>query len=215
MVIQNEKGDEVISVYDRDRRGSTWSGSRYHQTREGGNIHTDNVNTPEPWDFLYMSCLSAAKVGGETILVDGLEVYKELKKNYPQELALLMQDFYWEMRGLEDRLYQAPIISLNKDGEPLFRHLRPYMESAHQKAKVELTEKQLMAIDTLDAITNSSKFQTRLSLKKGDILIAKDSQVLHGRTCFCDDDSTVDFTTLQAGKGKQLKRTVERIWIKQ
>jgi hypothetical protein len=45
-LIQNEVGDRVVCVYDRDRKNSMSQGARYHQTREGGSIHTDNVNVP-------------------------------------------------------------------------------------------------------------------------------------------------------------------------
>ena len=44
LIIQNNNNDKLIFVYDRDRKFSMHKGSRYHQTREGGSIHTDNVN---------------------------------------------------------------------------------------------------------------------------------------------------------------------------
>ena len=70
ILIQNSSKDKVIEVFDRNRKFSINRGSRYHQTREGGSIHTDNVNIPSSWDYLMFSCLSSAKAGGETILVD-------------------------------------------------------------------------------------------------------------------------------------------------
>ncbi|MCB9060182.1 MAG: TauD/TfdA family dioxygenase [Halobacteriovoraceae bacterium] len=209
---QNENGDQVIMVYDRDRNSSMWNGARYHQTREGGSIHTDNVNVPEKWDYLYLSCISPALVGGESILVDGIRVHNELQKNYPKALKVLENNFIWEMRGVADKLYEAPIITYD-NGIPAYRHLRPYMESAHQKANTPLTNEQSYAIDVLDAITNSSEYQAHFNLKKGDILIAKDSQVLHGRACFSDDLEAISFEDYLLGKGKVLKRTMERLWI--
>jgi len=214
LLVQNEKGDKVIMVYDRDRLGSMFQGARYHQTREGGSIHTDNVNIPEPWEYLFLSCIETAEVGGENILVDGVKVHSILKAKYPQALKVLQDNFYWEMRGVSDALYQAPIITYDKKGEPLFRHLRPYMESAHQKANVPLTTDQLYALDVLDALTNSSEYQMRYRMRKGDILITRDAQVLHGRTCFSDALEAVTFDEYHQGKGKILKRTMERIWIK-
>lgn len=214
LVVQNEQGDNVISVYDRDRLGSMFQGARYHQTREGGSIHTDNVNIPEPWDYLYLSCISPALAGGENILVDGVSVHQELKANYPSALKVLEMPFVWEMRGVADELYRAPIITYNESGEPLFRHLRPYMESAHQKANEPLRDEQLYAIDVLDALTNSSEFQVRYRMKKGDVLFTKDAQVLHGRTCFSDAIEAVSLEDFEKGKGKVLKRTMERLWIR-
>ena len=214
LLIQNEQGDRVIVVYDRDRTGSMHRGARYHQTREGGSIHTDNVNIPQPWDFLLLACLAPAEVGGENILVDGIAVHRFMQAHHPKSLKILEGDFYWEMRGVADSLYQAPIISYNQNGEPLFRHLRPYMESAHRKAGRTFTAEQLYAIDLLDAVLNSSEFQTRYRMRSGEILLTVDAQVLHGRTCYSDALDAVTLEEFRAGKGSVLKRTMERLWIR-
>lgn len=214
LLVQNEQGDKVIMVYDRDRTASMHQGARYHQTREGGSIHTDNVNIPDPWDFLILACLAPGEVGGESILVDGIKVHQRLQRDFPRALDTLTQNFYWEMRGVADAQYSAPIITYDKKGEPLFRHLRPYMESAHQKVKIPLTPEQLYALDVLDALTNSLEFQIRLSLKKGDLLLSRDAQVLHGRTCFSDSLEAVTYDNYIKGPGGQLKRTMERLWIR-
>ena len=213
LLVQNEKGDKVIYVYDRDRLGSMYDGARYHQTREGGTIHTDNVNIPKPWDYLLFSCLAAGEAGGESILVDGVAVHQCLKDSFPRALKTLEEKFYWEMRGVADSLYQAPIITYDQKGLPLFRHLRPYMESAHRKAGVSLTLEQLYAVDVLDALTNSLRFQTHYSMRQGDHLISVDSQVLHGRTCFSDSLDSVTIDEYLKGTGKKLKRTMERVWL--
>ena len=55
------------------------NGARYHQTREGGSIHTDNVNVSSRWKYMILS-LAEGQVGGETILVNAKNVYKKLKK---------------------------------------------------------------------------------------------------------------------------------------
>lgn len=214
LLIQNEQGDRVIVVYDRDRTSSMHQGARYHQTREGGSIHTDNVNIPQPWDFLLLACLAPAEVGGENILVDGIAVHRFLKAHYPQALGILEGEFFWEMRGVADSLYQAPIITYNQNGEPLFRHLRPYMESAHRKAGQPFTAEQLYAIDLLDAVLNSSEFQTRYRMGSGEILLTVDAQVLHGRTCYSDGLDAVTLEEFRCGRGRVLKRTMERLWIR-
>jgi len=214
LLVQNENGDQVISVYDRDRLGTMYDGARYHQTREGGSIHTDNVNIPEPWNYLLLSCLAPGQVGGENIIVDGIAVANKLKSDYPMALKVLEDNFTWEMRGVKDALYEAPIITYDESGNPIFRHLRPYMESAHRKAQKPLTAEQLYALDVLDAITNSSEFQIRYRMKKGDILINVDAQVLHGRTCFSDAYEAVNFDEFLAGRGTVMKRTMERLWIR-
>lgn len=214
LLVQNEAGDRVVQVYDRDRSGSMHKGARYHQTREGGSIHTDNVNIPEVWDYLFLTCLSPGLVGGESILVSAEAVHAKLEESYPDVLETLKQNFYWEMRGVSDALYQAPILDYDQQNRPRFRHLRPYMESAHRKAGVDLTDEQLFALDVLDALTNSSEFQQRLKLKKGDILITQDARVLHGRTCFSDPLNAISYPQQLEGAKGPLKRTMERVWIK-
>ena len=104
LIVQNEQGDQVVTVYDRDRLGSMNAGARYHQTREGGTIHTDNVNVPRAWRYLILSCLAAGEIGGESILVDGLAIHKKLKNSFPKALKTLESNFYWEMRGMGDSL---------------------------------------------------------------------------------------------------------------
>jgi hypothetical protein len=218
LIVQNENGDRLITVYDRDRTKSMREGARYHQTREGGSIHTDNVNIPERWHFLLLTCLEQAPVGGENILVDGRRVYSELKERFPKVLQTLENSFWWEKRGVADALYQAPIIVMD-NGQPLFRHLRPYMESAHEKAGEPMTEEQVYAVDVLDALTNSTEMQVRYRMRPFETLLTVDAQVLHGRQCFSDDLDALELPKYlnlgndERGRAK-LRRTMERLWIR-
>lgn len=213
-LVQNEAGEKVICVYDRDRTNSMAKGARYHQTREGGTIHTDNVNIPEEWEYLVLSCISPAMSGGENILVNALHIHKILKEKHPDVLAILESNFIWEKRGIADAVYHAPIITYNKKGEPVFRHLRPYMESAHRKMETPLTAEQMYAIDTLDSLLEHSDNQYRHTFKAGEILLTMDSQVLHGRTCFSDAFDAVTIFEHKKDGSKPMKRTMDRLWAK-
>src|SRR3954451_16588676 len=77
-VVQNDNGDRVVSVWARPGGKRVIDGARYHQTREGGGPHTDNVSLPESWDYLVFSCIRPAMVGGESILISGFSVHQEL-----------------------------------------------------------------------------------------------------------------------------------------
>jgi alpha-ketoglutarate-dependent taurine dioxygenase len=211
---QNEAGEKVICVFDRDRKNSMAQGARYHQTREGGSIHTDNVNVPYFWEYLFLTCISPAMSGGENILVNGLLVHKILREKHPDVLTILEKNFIWEQRGVSDAIYEAPIISYNSLGEPMFRHLRPYMESAHVRTNRPLTAEQLYAIDTLDSILEHSDNQYRHTFKSGEIMVSNDAQVLHGRTCFSDAFDAVTITEWKHDHYRPLKRTMDRLWIK-
>ena len=212
-VVQDNKGNKMVFVYDRDRKLSINSGGRYHQTREGGSIHTDNVNLKDKWDFLLLSCVSLGEVGGDSILVSGKKIFNILKNKHKLALKILKKNFLWERRGIEESFYKSPIIKINKKKQPEFRYLRPYMISAHQKMKKPLSANQLYALDVLDSLLENPENQIRLKLIPGDILLTRDAEVLHGRTSFSDHIKSRDIFS-KKNKGLPFKRTMIRAWIK-
>ncbi len=212
-VVQDNKGNKMVFVYDRDRKLSINSGGRYHQTREGGSIHTDNVNLKDKWDFLLLSCVSLGEVGGDSILVSGNKIFNILRNKHKLALKILKKNFLWERRGIEESFYKSPIIKINKKKQPEFRYLRPYMISAHQKMKKPLSANQLYALDVLDSLLENPENQVRLKLIPGDILLTRDAEVLHGRTSFSDHIKSRDIFS-KKNKGLPFKRTMIRAWIK-
>ena len=213
LISQNSKKDKLIFVYDRNRNFSMHKGSRYHQTREGGSIHTDNVNVSTKWDYMILSCLSSPEVGGENIFVNADLVYSKLKK-FHIALTTLKKEFLWEKRGVSNSFYKAPVLTLNNK-VPEFRYLRPYMISAYNRKKISLSKKQLYSLDTLDAILEDSNNQLRKKMNPGDLLLVKDAQFFHGRTSFSDHLNAKDiFNYSKTNKKKSYKRTMLRAWIK-
>lgn len=215
-IVQNEEGRHIVHIYDRDPTKRIKDGARYHQTHESGAIHTDNVNIPENYQYLLVGCATPAKVGGENIIVNGRAVYDYLNSNAREEVEVLKNNFVFEFRGISRELYNAPIITFSNRGEPLFRHLRTYMESAHSRAEKPLTVDQVRALDTLDATLSMSEFQLIYRLKAGEILVANDSQVLHDRRCFVDgkDMITLDELKKNPNDKRSLKRTLLRTWVR-
>jgi len=184
-MVQNDAGATVIEVYDRNV-GRIEDGARYHQTRQGGDIHTDGVNRPEPVKYLVLACATPAVVGGESIVVRGRDVYDRLRA-LPEVVETLSRPFFFEGRGMsaELSLFQLPVLTVT--GERVaFRYLRSYIQSAHDKAGQPLTPAQIYAFDVLDALIEMSALQHRFTLGQGDLLIASDVAVFHGRTGFVD-----------------------------
>jgi hypothetical protein len=210
-LVQNTEGHRIALVYARPGGGRIANGARYHQTREGGAAHNDNVSLPEPWDYLVFSCIRRAWIGGETILISGFALHDELLAA-PEVLDILRRPFWWEYRGISERLFQAPIISYDTGGEPHFRYLRRYLESAHLRAAEPLTAEQVWALDALDAILDQRHLQFRTMIEEGEILVTRDSQVLHARTSFCDrvPHAPADASDAIAGP----YRFFDRVWAK-
>ena len=210
---QSREGVKVIEVYDRDRRRRMADGARYHQTRQGGSLHTDNVNRPQTWDYLMMACVAPAMLGGESIIVSGRTVHDLLRAHAPRALDVLAEDFWWECRGFSDDFFRAPVLFFNRRGEPQFRYLREYLESAHRRRGVPLRDEQLWALDTLDAVLELSELQFRCRLAPGEILVIDDLQMFHGRTSFSDFFDAAPYDPALAAPGRPARRCFDRLWI--
>jgi alpha-ketoglutarate-dependent taurine dioxygenase len=211
---QSAEGVKVIQVYDRDRSRRMEDGARYHQTRQGGSLHTDNVNRPQTWDYLMMACVAPAMLGGESILVSGLTVYDVLRAHAPRALEVLAEDFWWECRGFSDDFFRAPVLFFDRRGEPRFRYLREYLESAHRRRGEPLRDEQLWALDALDAVLELSELQFRCRLAPGEMLVIDDLQMFHGRTSFSDFLDAAPHDANAAAAGRPLRRCFDRLWIK-
>ncbi|MEP4710255.1 MAG: TauD/TfdA family dioxygenase [Pseudophaeobacter sp.] len=203
LMVQNEAGDTVVEVYDR-QTGRIEDGARYHQTRQGGDIHTDSVNRPEPMLYLGLACAAPAVMGGESIIIRGREVYSVLQEQ-PEVIDCLSQEFFFEGRGMnsENSLFKIPILEL-KNGKASFRYLRSYIASAHDRAGEPLSEAQIRAFDILDCILEMSSYQHRFTLQPGQILFANDTATFHGRTSFIDGPVPGSFSD---------RRHMLRFWV--
>jgi Taurine catabolism dioxygenase TauD, TfdA family len=210
-LVQNDAGDRVIAVYARPGNRRVVDGARYHQSREGGGPHTDNVSIPEAWDYLVFSCIRPALIGGESILIDARAVHRELQLT-PEALRILEGPFWWEYRGISESLFQAPIVTYAADGQPRFRYLRKYLESAHRRAADPLTDEQVWALDVLEALVDRTDLQWRTSLAAGEILVTVDSRVFHARTAFADATSGGPASVEQAAAGSW--RFFDRVWAR-
>ncbi|MCG3165607.1 MAG: hypothetical protein POELPBGB_01375 [Bacteroidia bacterium] len=218
-IVQDESGTQIMYVYDRNRSNSIFNGARYHQTHQGGALHTDqggvkhtkNVNDPEPIDFLVLGCIQQGLIGGETILVHADELYRELLK-FPIVIDILKGQFFWELRGQSQNYYDGPILTIGNDGKPRFRYIRPYMESAYTRLGKKIKPLETWALDVLDSLLESSIIQNRILLNRGEILIFRNDRFVHGRTSFTDDwsdnpavENNIDLLTN--------KRLFQRIWL--
>lgn len=168
-----------------------------------------DVNVPQCWEHMLLTCLVPAQEGGDNILVSATSIYQELERKHPQLLPVLAQDFWWEFRGFSDRFYRAPILFFNRRGEPCLRWLREYMESAHARLKIPLTPLQLEALNTLSELTRSPALQFYYSFKAGEVLIANDLHLLHGRTAFRDAAPASE----EYNFSQPVNRLMQRNWL--
>ena len=163
---------------------------RYHQTNKGGSIHTDgpqHLNTPK---FLLMASISNNNKGGESIIVNGKKIFNYINRKKPKISKTLQENFFFERRGFnfkKNNILKKPIFENNKVFS--MRYLKEYILTAYKILNKNMTKEQLSAINFLDKLLYSKKFQTRFKLNEGEIIIINNKVLAHGRTSFTINES--------------------------
>ncbi len=158
-------------------------------------LHTDNpYRRPCPTVQL-LHCLKPAKVGGETILVDGLRAAERLLADYPHEFDLLTSvpvtfRFHTRSAGQDpssddvDLRAMRTIIELAADGSIAAVNLNHRsMEAPHSELAHDFYPAYLRFCD----IVNDKSLALRMKLEAGDLIAFDNRRVLHARTGFTTD----------------------------
>ena len=183
--------------------------------------HTDNpYRKPIPCIQL-LHCIENQVQGGLSTLVDGFAVAEFLRKKYPNLFRILTRT------KVRFRFVDKSII-LENWGELIELDKNKKIKQIRYSSRLDyvpvLKKKQLevfyRARKLIADLYNSSKFQIKFKLEKGDILMMDNHRLLHGRTaynategkrflkgCYIDYDST-------EGKLRHLERKFGLRWKK-
>lgn len=189
-ITQNHKNEKTITVTPnklliKKFKKNIKDKLRYHQTNKGGSIHTDgpqHENTPK---FVFMAFINNENKGGETILVNGKKLFDFIKKKKPSFSNSLQKNFYFERRGFKfdnKNIFKKKIFD-NKNNFSM-RYLREYIDTAYKKLNKKIPLDQLNAINYLDKLLYSKKFQVKFKLNEGEIIFFNNKILAHGRTSF-------------------------------
>lgn len=202
---QDKEGCIFREVKNRGTAVGEGQSSRYSDSREGGNFHTDGAQCgfPVP-DYFSLMCMRKSLYGGKFIIINVDNLYHYFKQNYPQYLNTLMELFHFDCRGDqkdgESTTIQKPIFFF-ENNNVCITYLRKYIDSAHtHPGVVPLTSKQRQALDLLDTALENPYFAVETLLNEGEIIFINNKKIIHGRTSFQDE------------KGKE--RLLYRIWLK-
>lgn len=184
---QNVQGTLLYDV--RDTGQDVSYGARFSVTNAESTFHTDNSFGASILDYVGLLCIRPAKQGGRSQVVSGVAVHEELRERHPEELAVLYRPFHFDRRG-GVREGEAPTVSypvIAWDGrEPVFRYLRYWIETGHQKAGTPLTPTQVRALDTLDQVAGRPEMRVEFDLRPGQMFFINNRWILHNRTAFED-----------------------------
>ena len=79
--------------------------------------------------------------------------------------------------------------------------MREYIETAYKIKKIKLEANRIKALNFLDKLIQSNRFQKKFKLNQGDVIILNNNFLAHGRTGFPLNSN-------------RKQRTIIRIWIK-
>ena len=206
---QNKAGKKIVEVKPNVRLLNKLSSQkrieklRYHQTNQGGSIHSDGPQLKIPPKYVLMACSKEASKGGYSIITHTKQIYNFLRKEKPNYLKILKKNFLIERRGFDypnKNIFEKPIFEKKKSFFR-FRYLREYIDTAYKIKKIKLKPDRIKALNFLDKLIQNSRFQKKLKLNQGDMIILNNNILAHGRTRFSLSPN-VD------------QRTLIRIWIK-
>ncbi|MDG2336347.1 MAG: TauD/TfdA family dioxygenase [Myxococcota bacterium] len=175
-------------------------------TAETG-MHTDSSAVGALPDFVGLLCEEPSLAGGDSLISNALTIYHELRGSCPEIVNLLEGNYIRDVvtpgasRSLETLLLNTfPIYSSGRHGEgSTFRYMRYWIEKGAERAGLPLKPEQCEALNRLDEALNSPENQVKLRLGRGDILLANNRTLAHGRTGYTD----------RPGHQRQL----QRIWV--
>ena len=148
LYVQNIKNEKLVKIQDEGK--SMKSGGRYHQTKEGGSLHTDSPQWKKVPDFIGLCCINPAKKGGESKFVSAYSIHNEMLKEHKHFLEMLYEQFHFDKRGEyksgESPTVLEPIFTYNYNQLKL-RYLRDYINDGHKIQDIPLSKEQNEALD--------------------------------------------------------------------
>jgi alpha-ketoglutarate-dependent taurine dioxygenase len=186
-VVQNI---QCTLLYDvRDTGQDVRYGARFSVTNAESSFHTDASFFDDIVDYVGLLCLRPARAGGLSQVVNGRTVREELRRRFPDALAVLEQPFHVDRRGGirpgEAPTARFPVLAQDRSG-PVFRYLRYWIEAGHARAEEPLTAMQTETLDALDAVLGDPALRVEFTMRPGEMFLLNNRWVLHNRTAFED-----------------------------
>ena len=153
-----------------------------------------------------MLSLRPAASGGLSGYCSGLAIYNEIAANHSEHLEVLQRGFPFHRFGEEGpgespvTPYDVPVFAW-RDGVLSCRHLRAYVEMAAKELDRPLSDREVAALDCVDALACREDFLFETPLRPGEISFINNYTVLHTRTAFEDGDDPA------------MRRHLLRLWL--
>ncbi|WP_430246554.1 TauD/TfdA family dioxygenase (plasmid) [Neorhizobium sp. DAR64861/K0K2] len=157
---------------------------RGHQTSIALPFHCDRA------DVVGLLCVRPAKVGGLSLVASAVQVHDIIARERPDLLAELYNPFPQDRRGEElpdqQPWFLMPVFGQHQ-GRFVSRYIRRFIESAARFDDAPaLSDKQIEALDYVDAVLERDDVQLKLDFQPGDLQLLNNSTIWHSRTAYED-----------------------------
>ena len=180
---QDLAGNLLHDVRDIGRRFGTDDSIRYYQTSHAIRLHTDGG------DIFALGCVRQGASGGRSLVVSAVEVFNEVARRRPDLAVVLQENFWMDARGQRPDGARCQVLPIyTRHGDHLSILLKPeYIYSAQRFDEVpRLRDAQREALELFHAITREPGVALEFDLRPGDVLLASNHTIMHGRTEFTD-----------------------------
>jgi len=147
--------------------------------------HTDSTYSHDAPGLQILLCLDYQAEGGDSLLVDGLEIGRRLAAEQPADYATLGR-IAIPGRYLGDGahlLAERPVFRLDHDGRILQVSFNNYDRAPFRLPEPDMTAL-YQAIAAFDQLANEPALQWQRGLRPGDLLIFDNWRVLHARNAY-------------------------------
>ncbi len=152
---------------------------------QGLGLHTDNPYRDPVPGFQALHCLTSSATGGDSLFADGFALAEELRTADPEAFRLLTTTpVPFAYRSADAHLYaERPLIQLGFRGEVTAVHYNNRSIAPLQLAPSAL-EPFYRAYRRFAERLREQRFQVKVHLDPGDLVVFDNHRVLHGRTAF-------------------------------
>ena len=147
--------------------------------------HTDGTYSHDAPGLQMLLCVEYDATGGESIMVDGLQIAADIKREDPALFADMTRigvTGLYKGDGVELRA-RRPIFRLGPDGEIAQVTFNNYDRDTVRLPDADMRQL-YAAIRNFEARANAPEYQWRYTLKPGEMLVFDNWRVLHGRGAF-------------------------------
>ncbi|MEM7251302.1 MAG: TauD/TfdA family dioxygenase [Pseudomonadota bacterium] len=180
---QDAAGRVIHDVRDIGQKFGANDTIRYFQTSQAIEFHNDGA------DMFALCCHRAGREGGRSLLLSAVEVFNRIADREPALAVTLQENFYFDARGQHpngDQCQVHPIYSYHAGQLNIILKVA-YIRSAQRFPDVpRLTKRQEAALDLLAKVLKEPDVALEFDAKPGDVIIASNHSLLHGRTAYED-----------------------------